>query len=64
MAHLLPTKKEREIIRLRLSNPHLHTQAEVIKKLKLKDSNNYYRVFERSIIADRKEELMNKEEAI
>lgn len=61
MAYPLPTKKEREIIRLRLQNPHLHTQAEIIIKLKLKGSNNYYRVFERSIIADRKEELMNKE---
>lgn len=62
MAYQLPTKKEREIIRLRLNNPHLHTQAEVIKKLKLKDGNHYYRVFERSIIADRKEAIRDQDQ--
>lgn len=52
-----PQKKQREVMKQRLANPHLFRQVDVMKKLGIKNSNEYYRMFERSIIADRKREI-------
>jgi len=57
MAHQPPTKKQMEVMAKRLANPHFLSQAEVIRQLKLSDSNEYYRIFERCIIANRKDSL-------
>lgn len=62
MAYSAPTKKQQEAMRRRLANPFLVSQAQIIKELKLSDSTHYYRVFERCVIANRKEQIKGEDE--
>ena len=63
MAYSAPSKKQKEVMRRRLANPFVVTQAQVIRELKLADSTHYYRVFERCVIANRKEQIQGEDEA-
>lgn len=52
-----PTKRQRELMRQYDQNPFLLSQAEIMRKLGLKDRHDFYRMFTRCRITDRIEEL-------
>jgi hypothetical protein len=55
-----PTKLERDLMQRYRLAPHLLSQAEVMRKLKLgKDYHKFYRLFHRCTIADSKEDYQN-----
>lgn len=43
------TQAQRNLITIHLSNPKQTTQADVIKRLRLKNSNNFYRLVYRVV---------------
>lgn len=51
------TKRQRDVMKQHLAAPHMTTQATVIRKLKLSDTNAFYRLAYRVIKADALEKI-------
>jgi hypothetical protein len=62
MASSLPTRRQREAMRHHRQMPHIVTQAEVMRQLKLTHSNDFYRLFYRCTITEAKEAYQKNEE--
>lgn len=59
--HRRPTVKQRKVMREHISAPHLLPQIDVIKRLKITDTNSFYRLFYRCMKEDTMERVRNAE---
>lgn len=56
-----PSAKERKLMREHIAAPHLIPQIEVIKRLKIPETNSFYRLFYRCMKEDTMERVRNAE---
>ena len=53
MAQKQPTKRQRDVMRMYRASPLATSQVEVMKRLGLKDRNEFYRLYTRCDVTDR-----------